>query len=87
MADQYPRRPEPEAEQRGARPLSRRRSKLFVIAAILIAIGISLLTIYTLVRTANDPGVQQGIEEYRRDTGQLPSEGDRNSEPRDTLRE
>lgn len=70
MPDRTPPRPPAEAGDRGARPLGKRNTKIFVTAVILFAIAFAVFTVYMVVRTANDPDIQEGIEEYRRDTGQ-----------------
>lgn len=49
--------------------MSRRNSRIFVTGAILFALLFALFTIYMVTKTADDPDIQQGIEEFRRDTG------------------
>lgn len=60
---------EREAGDRGIRPMSKRNSRLFLTGVILFALLFALFTIYMVTRTADDPAIQQGIEEFRRDTG------------------
>ncbi len=73
MADRPP-RPDREAGDRGTKPMRKRTSRIFVTAAILFAFLFAAFTIYMVTRTANDPDIQQGIEEYRQDTGQAPAD-------------
>lgn len=56
--------------------MGRRTTKRFVTAAILLALLFAAFTIYMFIRTSNDPEIQQGMEEYRRDTGQQPASPD-----------
>ncbi len=61
--------PERDPGTGGTRPMSRRNSRIFVTGAILFALLFALFTIYMVTKTADDPDIQQGIEEFRRDTG------------------
>ncbi|MFW5955431.1 MAG: hypothetical protein ACOCSK_01680 [Rhodothermales bacterium] len=80
MAETRP-RPKAESGDRGTRPLGRRGSKLFVVIGLGIIILFALFTIYMVVRASEDPGIQQGIEDFRRDAGQ------RGGTPADTARD
>lgn len=60
-------RPEREAGNRGTRPFTRRGSIVFVSGLLLIVVLFALFTIYMVTRTAEDPEIQQGIEESRQE--------------------
>jgi membrane-bound ClpP family serine protease len=70
MKQQPKPRPDRDVGDRGVRPLSRRATRLFVIGVFLAAIAFVAFMMYTLIRTTQDPELQRGIEEYRRDSGQ-----------------
>lgn len=63
-------RPERDVGDRGVRPLSRNATRLFVIGVFLAAIAFVAFMMYTLIRTTQDPEIQRGMEEFRRDAGQ-----------------
>lgn len=64
-------RPDRDSGNRGIRPLTRGKTKIFVLLTILAVFAFMAFTIFMLIRTTEDPDIQRGIEEYRRDTGQI----------------
>lgn len=82
MPDSLQPRPQRDVGNRGVRPLSRGKTKIFVLAAIVAAVGFVAFTIFMLLRTTQDPDIQRGIEEYRRDTGQIEDTTSVPGEPR-----
>jgi hypothetical protein len=63
-------RPERDSGDRGVRPLSRNKTKIFVLLAALSAFAFVAFTIFMLIRSMEDPDIQRGLDDYRRDTGQ-----------------
>ena len=67
---------------RGERTLSRRATKIFVTAALLLAIGFGLLMVWTILRTSSDPQIQEEVERIRdqleaaEDTASTPAPSD-----------
>lgn len=62
MPSPAPLPPEPPGR---TRPLSRRATRLFVLAAIVAAVAIAYFAARAITRSANDPALQQQLESLR----------------------